>query len=62
MYSYEIAKLLELRYNLVSIKEYIQIVSSPQVDHVKYENDEFKIWTTDKYVFKLKIGDNYERK
>lgn len=58
MYSYEIAKLLELRYNLVSIREYIQIVSSPQVDHVKYENDEFKIWTTDNYVFRLRIGDN----
>jgi hypothetical protein len=58
MYSYEIAKLLELRYNLVSIKEYIQIIESPQVDHVKYENDEFNIWTTDKYVFKLKIRRN----
>lgn len=58
MYSYEIAKLLKLRYNLVSIKEYIQIIESPQVDHVKYENDEFKIWTTDNYVFRLRIGDN----
>lgn len=58
MYSYEIAKLLKLRYNLVSIREYIQIVSSPQVDHVKYENDEFKIWTMDNYVFRLRIGDN----
>lgn len=62
MYSYEIAKLLELRYNLISIKEYLKITGSPQVDHVKYENGQFTIWTTDKYVFKLKIGDNYERK
>jgi hypothetical protein len=58
MYSYEIAKLLKLQYNLVSIREYIQIVSSPQVDHVKYENDEFKIWTNDGYTFTLKIRRN----
>ena len=62
MYSEEIANLLKMRYNLVSIKEYLQIAESPQVDHIKYENEEFTIWTTDKYVFKLKIGDNYERK
>ena len=58
MYSYEIAKLLELRYNLISIREYIQIVSSPQVDHVKYENNEFRIWTNDGYTFTLKIRRN----
>ena len=58
MYSWEIAKLLKIRYNLVSIKEYIQIVSSPQVDHVKYENDDFKIWTNDGYTFTLKIRRN----
>ena len=55
MYSEEIAKLLKLRYNLVSIREYIQIIESPQVDHVKYENDEFHIWTNDGYTFTLKI-------
>lgn len=55
MYSYEIAKLLELRYNLVSIKEYIQIIESPQVDHIKYDNGEFKIWTNDGYTFTLRI-------
>lgn len=55
MYSEEIAKLLKLRYNLISVKEYMQIVGSPQVDHVKYENSEFKIWTTDGYAFTLKI-------
>ena len=58
MYSYEIAKLLELRYNLISIKEYIQIIESPQVDHIKYENDIFKIWTNDGYTFTLKIRRN----
>lgn len=55
MYSWEIAKLLKIRYNLVSIKEYIQIVSSPQVDHVKYEDNQFKIWTNDGYTFTFRI-------
>lgn len=58
MYSEEIAKLLKMRYNLVSIREYIQIIESPQVDHVKYENNEFKIWTNDGYTFTLKIRRN----
>lgn len=58
MYSYEIAKLLELRYNLISIKEYLKITSSPQVDHVKYENGQFKIWTNDGYTFTFKIRRN----
>ena len=55
MYSYEIENLLKIRNNLVSIKEYIEIVSSPQVDHIKYENDMFYLWTTDNYKFVLKI-------
>ena len=55
MYSHEIAQLLKLRYNLVSIKEYIQIVQSPQVDHVIYEDNTFKIYTTDGYTFTLRI-------
>ena len=55
MYSYEIEKLLNLRNNLVTLKEYLEITNSPQVDHVKYENNEFHIWTTDGYKFTLKI-------
>lgn len=55
MYSYEIEKLLELRNNLVSLKEYEQIIKSPQVDHVLYKNQQFYIWTTDGYQFKLQI-------
>lgn len=55
MYSHEIEQLLKLRNNLVTIKEYLKIVESPQVNHVKYENDEFTCWTTDNYKFKLKI-------
>lgn len=55
MYSWEIQKLLKLRNNLVTVKEYLDICNSTQVNHVKYENDEFTICTKDKYVFKLKI-------
>jgi hypothetical protein len=58
MYSEEIANLLKMRYNLVSIKEYLQIAESPQVDHIKYENEEFKIYTTDGYAFTLRIRRN----
>lgn len=55
MYSDEIAKLLKMRYNLVSIKEYLEIIKSPQIDHIKYENNEFKIWTNDGYTFTFRI-------
>lgn len=56
MYSHEIEELLRARNGLVTLQEYKWIVSSPQVDHVKYENDEFKIKTSDGYKFILKIG------
>ena len=56
MYSEEIKKLVELRNYYVSVKEYIQIIKSPQIDHIKYENESFNIWTTDGYYFKLKIN------
>lgn len=55
MYSHEIQQLLELRNNLVSIKEYIQIIKSPQIDHILYKGQMFHIWTTDDYEFKLQI-------
>ena len=60
MYSWEIEQLLKIRNNLVSIREYMGICSSPQVDHIFYHNDEFNIWTTDnyKFVFKLKEEKN----
>ena len=58
MYSNEIEKLLKLRNYLISIQEYLEIVKSPQIDHIKYENDEFKIWTNDGYAFTLKIRRN----
>lgn len=55
MYSYEIENLLKLKNYLVSIQEYLDIVKSPQIDHIKYENDVFNIWTNDNYNFILKI-------
>lgn len=55
MYSEEIANLLKIRYNLVSIKEYLQIAESPQIDHIKYENNSFFLWSNDGYKFELKI-------
>lgn len=55
MYSEEIKRLLELRNYYVSIKEYIEIIRSPQVDHVTYKNQQFILWTNDGYQFVLKI-------
>lgn len=55
MYSYEIQELLELRNYFISCKEYIKIIKSPQIDHIKYENQSFKVWTTDGYVFRFKL-------
>lgn len=55
MYSYEIKKLLEERNYLVSLIEYMQIIKSPQIDHILYKNQMFNIWTTDGYYFKLQL-------
>lgn len=55
MYSYEIENLLKFRNYLVSIQEYLEICKSIQIDHIKYENDIFTIWTNDNYKFVLKI-------
>lgn len=55
MYSYEIEELLKRRNNLVSIKEYIKICNSPQIDHIKYDKGLFYLWTNDGYSFALKI-------
>ena len=55
MYSHEIEELLRVRNYLVTLQEYKWIVTSPQVVHVKYENDEFKIKTSDGYKFTLKL-------
>ena len=55
MYSHEIRKLLEEKKYLISIQEYIEIIRSPQIDHVEYKNQQFVLWTTDGYQFKLQI-------
>ena len=56
MYSEEIKYLLQLRNELITINEYIKIVStSPQINHIKYEDNYFKISTDDNYNFKFKI-------
>lgn len=55
MYSHEIQELLKIRNNLVSIKEYLKIINSPQIDHIKYDNGLFYLWTNDNYKFILKI-------
>lgn len=56
MYSEEIKYLLQLRNELITINEYIKIVStSPQINHIKYEDNYFKINTDDNYNFNFKI-------
>ena len=55
MYSYEIEKLIEEKKYLITLKEYIKILKSPQIDHVLYKNQQFYMWTTDGYEFKFKI-------
>jgi len=58
MYSHEIKRLLELKNNLITIKEYKAITDSPQIDHIKYDNGLFYLWTTDNYRFILKIKED----
>ena len=55
MYNHEIQELLRIKNNLVTIKEYIEICNSPQVDNILYENETFNIWTSDGHHFALKI-------
>lgn len=55
MYSEEIKNLIELKNYYIELKEYLEIIKSPQVDHIKYENQSFNIWTKDGYYFKFKI-------
>lgn len=55
MYSNEIENLLKFKNYLISVQDYLEIIKSPQIDHIKYENQGFSIWTTDGYSFKLKL-------
>lgn len=55
MYSHEIKELLKLKKNLITVQDYIKISESPQVNHIKFENEEFTCWTSDNYVFKFRL-------
>ena len=56
MYSYEIERLVKIKQNILSVAEYFEVISSsPQINYVKYENDEYKIKTDDNYEFKIKV-------
>lgn len=56
MYSHEIQQLLELKNYVLELKEYIEVIrTSPQIDHIKYEDNQFIFDTTDKFHFKFKI-------
>lgn len=55
MYSEEIKRLIEARNYYVSVKEYLMIIKSPQINHIKYENQMFNVWTKEGYYFKFKI-------
>lgn len=58
MYSYEIEQLLKLRNYLISNKEYFEICkTSPQIRGIEYKpnEDNFYIWTDDRYTFKFKV-------
>lgn len=54
IYSHEIERLLKIKHNILTTSEYLEILStSPQINHIKYEDNYFKIETDDKYKFKV---------
>jgi hypothetical protein len=56
MYSQEIQELINLKQQVITIQDYINIIqTSPQVDHILYNNDHFEMFTDDGYGFKFKI-------
>lgn len=56
MYSQEIDDLLKIKQNILSVSEYFEILAtSPQINHVKYDNDYYIIETDDRYKFKVKV-------
>ena len=58
MYSHEIKRLLELKNNLITIKEYKAITDSPQIKKTIIVFDMIYLWTTDNYRFILKIKED----
>ena len=56
MYSHEIEELLKIKQNVLSIAEYLEILStSPQINHVKYNNGCYEIETDDRYKFRVHV-------
>lgn len=56
MYSWEIEQLLKLKNYLLECEEYNHLVTtSPQINKVKYEHNDFTVETNDDYKFKFKI-------
>ena len=56
MYSYEIENLLKIKHNILTIAEYLEILStSPQINHVRYDNGTYEINTEDNYNFKVHV-------
>lgn len=56
MYSEEIKQLLQLKNELITVKEYLNIITtSPQINCIKYYDNNFYLFTDDNYKFKLKI-------
>ena len=56
IYSYEIEEFLRIKENIISTNEYFNILdTSPQINHVKYDNGSYEINTNDNYHFKVKI-------
>lgn len=56
MYSHEIDRLLKIKQNIITVKEYFEILNtSPQINHVKYDNGTYEINTEDKYNFKVHV-------
>ena len=56
MYSHEIEEYLKIRNYLLTAKEYIKILqNSPQINHVKYNDEKITMWTEDNYKFTLRI-------
>lgn len=57
MYSYEIDQILKENNNYIPSTAYETVLSSPQIDHVKYSpyGDVYEIWTSDGWYWKFKI-------
>lgn len=56
MYSHEIEQLLKIKQNIISVSEYLEILStSPQINHIKYDNGGYQINTDDNYKFKIYV-------